>query len=80
MSNNANKINLETSVTKSPCVLNCCLDKNDICLGCFRHIKEIMDWKSLSNDGKQQVLDTCATRKKEMKKVIEPYVHPARMS
>jgi len=80
MSNSSNKASGNTSMIKSPCVLNCCLDKDDICLGCYRHIKEIMDWKNLSNHGKKQVLDACATRKKEMKKVIEPYVHPARMS
>jgi predicted Fe-S protein YdhL (DUF1289 family) len=80
MSNSSNKASGNTSMIKSPCVLNCCLNKDDVCLGCYRHIKEIMDWKSLSNDGKQQVLETCATRKKEIKTVIESHVHPARTS
>lgn len=29
---------------KSPCVRNCCLGEDDICLGCFRTIDEITSW------------------------------------
>jgi predicted Fe-S protein YdhL (DUF1289 family) len=28
----------------SPCVRKCCLDDDDVCLGCGRSIQEIMDW------------------------------------
>ncbi|WP_426359546.1 DUF1289 domain-containing protein [Pseudocolwellia sp. HL-MZ19] len=78
MGSNSNEIRISTSAIKSPCVLKCCLDKNEVCTGCFRHIKEIMDWKHLSDDGKKQVLDICSERKKEIKTVSEPHVHPAR--
>lgn len=32
----------------NPCVRNCCLDEQDICLGCFRHLDEILAWRSMS--------------------------------
>jgi len=28
----------------SPCIRICCLDRNDICLGCFRTLDEITGW------------------------------------
>ncbi|MCJ8294515.1 MAG: DUF1289 domain-containing protein [Colwellia sp.] len=50
--NNIKKI----SLTNSPCVRNCCLDGDDICLGCFRHIDEIVAWRSYSEQDKQQIV------------------------
>ncbi|WP_258872723.1 DUF1289 domain-containing protein [Thalassotalea euphylliae] len=32
----------------SPCVRNCCLNRADYCLGCKRHIDEIVGWRALS--------------------------------
>lgn len=31
----------------SPCVRNCCLDENDICLGCYRSLSETLNWREL---------------------------------
>jgi predicted Fe-S protein YdhL (DUF1289 family) len=28
----------------SPCVRNCCLDDADVCIGCGRHLQEILRW------------------------------------
>ncbi|MDQ7072909.1 MAG: DUF1289 domain-containing protein [Gammaproteobacteria bacterium] len=49
----------------SPCIRNCCLDSNDICLGCFRSIEEILKWgrTSTSNEDKKQILDNIEKRK-----------------
>ncbi|WP_448547341.1 DUF1289 domain-containing protein [Thalassotalea fusca] len=58
-----NQDKAEASTTMSPCVRNCCLNEDDICLGCFRHIDEIVAWQSLTNEGKQAVLLACETRK-----------------
>jgi len=33
---------------ESPCVRNCCLDDDDVCLGCGRHLQEILDWNGAS--------------------------------
>ena len=54
-----NKVNTEVA---SPCVRNCCLDEQDICLGCNRHIDEIMAWRKLGNEEKQSVLIQCEQR------------------
>ncbi len=48
------KINSDS--VQSPCVRNCCLDDNDICMGCFRHVDEIVCWGSASNDEQRQIL------------------------
>ncbi len=40
----------------SPCVRNCCLDYNDICLGCFRSVDEIMQWGSANNQTRRHIL------------------------
>ncbi|MEW6983565.1 DUF1289 domain-containing protein [Colwelliaceae bacterium 6471] len=51
----------------SPCVRNCCLDNNDICLGCYRHIDEITGWNGFTNEGKTKVLYSCQQRKLKRK-------------
>ncbi|MGV2873323.1 DUF1289 domain-containing protein [Colwellia sp. E150_009] len=47
----------------SPCVRNCCLDQNDICLGCYRHISEIIGWQEKSESEKKEILACCNQRK-----------------
>lgn len=37
----------------SPCVRNCCLDEQDICLGCNRTIEEIINWGNSTEDEKR---------------------------
>jgi len=33
---------------ESPCIDLCCLDDDDICVGCFRTLDEIKRWSSSS--------------------------------
>jgi len=47
----------------SPCVQKCCLDLDDVCLGCRRHINEITGWHTASNSEKQQILQNVSKRK-----------------
>ncbi|WP_033080235.1 DUF1289 domain-containing protein [Colwellia psychrerythraea] len=54
--------NIQKKLINSPCVRNCCLDEDDICLGCFRHIDEIIAWRSFNNQEKQQVITLCHQR------------------
>jgi len=49
----------------SPCVRNCCLDRDDICMGCFRHIDEIMQW-SAANEKKKQITLKSAQQRKQI--------------
>nr|WP_210561252.1 DUF1289 domain-containing protein [Psychrosphaera aestuarii] len=46
----------------SPCVRNCCLNEQDVCIGCFRDISEIMAWSSMSNSEKEETLKHCKQR------------------
>ncbi len=48
---------------ESPCIRNCCLDENDICMGCFRHINEIMQWSAADKDLKTKILKIAKQRK-----------------
>ncbi len=49
---------------QSPCVRNCCLNEEDICLGCFRSLDEIIQWGSALEQQKRQILDRARQRKK----------------
>ncbi len=48
---------------ESPCVRNCCLDENDICLGCFRSYDEILQWHKAAVSEKQAILERSRERK-----------------
>ncbi|MGR9046520.1 MAG: DUF1289 domain-containing protein [Gammaproteobacteria bacterium] len=50
----------------SPCVGNCCLDNDDVCLGCFRHLEEIKKW-GLVNDKERLTIIQRAERRSEKK-------------
>mgnify|MGYP000025747105 CR=1 FL=1 len=47
----------------SPCIGNCCLDNDDICLGCFRHLDEIVGWRDKSNEQKEKAVALASERK-----------------
>ncbi len=47
----------------SPCVRNCCLNEEDVCLGCFRHIDEILAWGTATNEQKAAYLALAEGRK-----------------
>jgi len=52
-----------SSAVASPCIRHCCLDDNDICLGCFRTLDEIKDWQSKTDSEKIAVLALCQNRR-----------------
>ena len=41
---------------KSPCISVCALDENDVCMGCYRHMREIADWPDYSDEQKREVI------------------------
>jgi predicted Fe-S protein YdhL (DUF1289 family) len=51
------------ALTASPCVRHCCLDDNDICLGCFRSRAEIVRWGSASEGERRVILKRANLRK-----------------
>ncbi|MFV0448374.1 MAG: DUF1289 domain-containing protein [Vibrio sp.] len=51
----------------SPCIRQCCLDEQDICVGCFRTINEIIHWNASSDAEKIQIIERCKQRKVQRK-------------
>lgn len=51
----------------SPCVRNCCLNEDDICLGCFRSLDEICRWGGATLQEKQEILGSANTRRTDLK-------------
>ncbi|MBX8483555.1 DUF1289 domain-containing protein [Pseudomonas cichorii] len=39
----------------SPCVSLCRLDEQKVCLGCFRHVEDIREWRSADDDRRRQI-------------------------
>lgn len=52
-------------VIKSPCIRHCCLDVDDVCVGCYRTITEIMDWQKSTQTEKLDILANCSIRKQK---------------
>lgn len=48
---------------QSPCVRNCCLDDDDICLGCFRSLEEIKQWTLVDHQQRQVILQNAGQRR-----------------
>ena len=40
----------------SPCVRNCCLDEDNVCMGCGRALQEIVQWGTASDADKAAIL------------------------
>ncbi|MFB9887361.1 DUF1289 domain-containing protein [Balneatrix alpica] len=56
---------MSTARTLSPCVRNCCLDEQDICLGCGRSLDEIVHWSQMSEEEHRAVLQRCQQRQRD---------------
>jgi len=50
---------------ESPCIRVCCLDENDICLGCYRSIDDVLQWSAVDDTGKLLILEVSEKRRKE---------------
>jgi predicted Fe-S protein YdhL (DUF1289 family) len=48
----------------SPCIRVCVLDAHGYCMGCERHIDEIVAWSQLSARRKQALLDELPSRRR----------------
>lgn len=48
---------------ESPCIGHCCLDDDDICVGCFRSLADITGWSTATDAEKVKVLEQCEIRK-----------------
>ncbi|MBA2689301.1 MAG: DUF1289 domain-containing protein [Burkholderiales bacterium] len=61
----ANEVSRPIADIATPCVRNCCLGDDDICVGCYRSIAEILSWSDASEEEKKEILDRCHTRYKQ---------------
>ena len=52
----------DAEIVESPCVRNCCLNEEDVCMGCGRALEEIRSWVYYSNVEKQELLQTAKKR------------------
>jgi predicted Fe-S protein YdhL (DUF1289 family) len=48
---------------ESPCVRNCCLDDADVCIGCGRHLGEILRWGAADAGEREAILARAAERR-----------------
>jgi len=58
---------------ESPCIRNCCLNENDVCLGCFRHVDEIIEWGSAEDARRKCILDNASKRSVEYAEKYSPH-------
>lgn len=48
-----------------PCIKKCCLNEEDICLGCFRSFNDMLAWNKASIQDKKEMLQKAESRRKE---------------
>ena len=53
---------------QSPCVANCCLNENDVCLGCHRTHQEILAWHKMNTSERIAHVADLETRASSNKK------------
>ena len=61
-----------TNIDK-PCIRRCCLNEEEICLGCFRSFDDMCKWNKASREEKQQMLTVAEQRKRDYKQKDTPF-------
>ena len=57
------KNNEKIALIPSPCISNCCLNDDDVCVGCFRSLEEILCWSASTNQQRYGILKQTAIRR-----------------
>ncbi|WAJ37937.1 DUF1289 domain-containing protein [Pseudomonas sp. GOM7] len=52
----------ESAAPASPCQRKCCLDEQNICLGCGRSMQEILDWGAADAQRRRQICEAAEAR------------------
>ncbi|TWC12215.1 uncharacterized protein DUF1289 [Pseudomonas sp. SJZ085] len=47
----------------SPCTRVCKLDEQKVCIGCFRHVEDIREWRSADDERRREIRAEAARRK-----------------
>ncbi|MBE1301453.1 MAG: DUF1289 domain-containing protein [Alteromonadaceae bacterium] len=56
-------MNLNQQAIASPCIRHCCLDNEDVCLGCYRTLEEIVEWGTAPQSRQRVILQNCEQRR-----------------
>lgn len=51
---------------RSPCIENCCLNSDNVCVGCFRTLAEIAQWQQMDDKMRLAVLGKAENRRKPL--------------
>lgn len=54
---------LSDSGVVSPCTRRCCLDAQDVCLGCGRRLQDILRWHDAGDDERRRIAAEAALRR-----------------
>lgn len=54
---------LSDSGVASPCTRRCCLDAQDVCLGCGRRLQDILRWQEAGDDERRRINAEAALRR-----------------
>ncbi|WP_077314380.1 DUF1289 domain-containing protein [Vibrio palustris] len=49
----------------SPCIRHCCLNEDDICIGCWRSLSEILVWQQADDQHRACILERCQQRSQQ---------------
>ncbi|MEQ1638332.1 MAG: DUF1289 domain-containing protein [Methylococcales bacterium] len=55
------------SAVNSPCINICCLNEQDVCLGCWRSLDEIKNWRQVDDATRQDFLSNAKQRRQAAK-------------
>jgi len=47
----------------SPCISLCRLDEQKVCVGCFRHVEDIREWRSADDERRRVICANAAQRR-----------------
>jgi len=52
----------KSNPTQSPCVRNCCLNGDDVCVGCGRTLEDIRHWTAFTPEQRTHALKAAKKR------------------
>lgn len=56
-----------------PCIRNCQLDGDDICIGCHRSLDEVKSWRLDTVEQRREILDNTDSRQLQKSKRLPTY-------
>jgi len=54
---------LKIPTIEKPCIRQCCLNEEDVCVGCFRTFEDMRKWHKVSDEEKNEMLRLASVRK-----------------